>query len=160
MIEIPLTQGKIALIDDEDFEAVSHHKWYAEKSGDGRRWYACTSIRKSDGLKTTMKMHRFIMGITDRKIDCDHDDLNTLNNQKYNLRPCTRAQNMQNTVVKSNSSSGLKGVVLHKKSGLWMARIRANGKQILLGYFKTAELGHAAYCKAATELHGEFARVA
>lgn len=159
MIEIPLTQGKVALIDDEDFEAVSKHKWYAEKSRDGRRWYAATSIRTAEGKKTTIKMHRYIKGITDSKIDCDHHDLNGLNNQKINLRVCTRAQNMQNTQVKSNSSSGLKGVVLHKKSGLWMARIRANGKQVLLGYFKTAELGHAAYCEAAKELHGAFARL-
>lgn len=160
MIEIPLTQGKVALIDDEDFARVSKHKWYAEKSRDGRRWYAATSVRTAEGKKTTIKMHRYIKGITDRKIDCDHRDLNGLNNQRSNLRVATRAQNMQNTRVKSNSSSGLKGVVLHKTSGLWMARIRSNGKSVLLGFFKTAELGHEAYCKAAKELHGEFARTA
>jgi len=160
MIEIPLTQGKSALIDDEDFELVSKHKWYAEKSGDGRRWYAATSIRTADGKKTTIKMHRYIKGITDRRIDCDHRDLNGLNNQKLNLRVCTRAQNMQNTPVKSNSSSGLKGIVLHKSSGLWGARIRVNGKVKSLGYFYTPEGAHAAYCKAAAEHHGEFARTA
>ncbi|MGA7781073.1 MAG: hypothetical protein WCA85_25665 [Paraburkholderia sp.] len=158
MVEIPLTQGKTALIDDEDLELVSKRKWYAEKSRDGRRWYAATSVRTPEGKKTTIKMHRYIKGITDRKIDCDHRDLNGLNNQKLNLRVCTRAQNMQNTPVKSNSSSGLKGIVLHKASGLWMARIRSEGKQLCLGYFYTPDGAHSAYCKAAAELHGEFAR--
>lgn len=35
MKEIPLTQGYVALVDDEDYDRVSAFKWYAAKSSWG-----------------------------------------------------------------------------------------------------------------------------
>lgn len=90
--------------------------------------------------------------------EIDHIDGNPLNNRLSNLRSCSRQQNACNT--KPRSVSGLKGVSLHRLSGLWRARIFANGKAFMLGYFKSPEEAHAAYVTAAPHYHGAFARVA
>lgn len=91
--------------------------------------------------------------------DVDHRNLDRGDNRFQNLRPATRAQNLANRNKHSNNQSGLKGVLLHKQSGLWVARIGVSGESIYLGYFKTKEEAHAAYAAAATKHYGEFARL-
>ncbi|MGH6836532.1 MAG: HNH endonuclease signature motif containing protein [Methylocella sp.] len=91
--------------------------------------------------------------------EIDHADLNRENNSWRNLRQATRAQNMSNCHARSNGTSGLKGVSLHK-DGKYQATIGAGGEIIYLGLFHTAEAAHAAYCAAAHRLHGDFARFA
>jgi len=90
----------------------------------------------------------------------DHIDGNSLNNAFANLRLATKAQNAQNSSFRKTNTSGLKGAFFHKPSSRWLSAISVNGKRIYLGQFQTAEQAHAAYCKAAAELHGEFARTA
>ena len=155
MIEVELSQGKIALIDDADFGLVSRHKWSANKIGRG--WYATTKIRRADGTRITIKMHRMLLGLTDPKTFTDHIDGNGLNNQRANLRACTRAENGRNRGATCNNTSGFKGVSWHKGNRTWDARIWVNGKNRCLGSFSTPEAAYAAYCAAALELHGEFA---
>lgn len=92
------------------------------------------------------------------RAEIDHIDGNRTNNVISNLREATRAQNCQNKSRSSLSKIGVKGVGFH--NGAYRARINVNNKQIYLGHFKTIEEAHEAYCKAARELHGEFARVA
>jgi hypothetical protein len=106
-------------------------------------------------------MHRFIMGMSfgDRK-KIDHRDGNGLNNQRHNLRPATHAQNMCNYKKPATNTSGYKGVTWHKQHAKWQAKIRVDGKRLSLGTFGSPEEAYAAYCKAANDLHGEFARVA
>ena len=89
--------------------------------------------------------------------EIDHEDGDGLHNRWLNLRPATHAQNAQNSKPKRN---GLKGVYLHKASGLWHARITANGKTESLGYFLSEVASHSAYKIASKRLHGEFGRVA
>lgn len=87
------------------------------------------------------------------KHDIDHIDRNRANNALSNLRQCTRAENSRNRA--SKNSLGLKGI---RRSGLkFTAQICINYKKMHLGTFATPEEAHQAYCKAATELHGEFA---
>lgn len=85
----------------------------------------------------------------------DHINGDPLDNRFCNLREATRHQNMHNTKKRAGTSR-YKGV--SKSFGKWKAQIRANGNPIHLGQFATEEEAHAAYCKAAKELHGEFAR--
>jgi hypothetical protein len=98
MKEIPLTQGYVALVDDEDYGRVSLYKWYAHKdpSSDPNRplIYAQRSSRRPDGKRFTLLMHRFILG--DSGPDIDHWDRNGLNNQRGNLRACNQSQNNAN----------------------------------------------------------------
>jgi len=159
MIEIPLTQNQIALIDDEDFELVSAYKWCAAWSPCAKSFYAKTTIRKPDGKQTALKMHRLIMNAQPGE-EVDHIHHLTLDNRKSELRLCTGSQNQQNRGAQSNNTSGYKGVCWNKQKQKWMAQICLNGKRKNLGLFATPELAHEAYCKAAYELHGDFARVA
>lgn len=90
----------------------------------------------------------------------DHINGNKLDNRICNLRLCTHAENMRNRKINTNSSSGLKGVSFDKSKNRWRAVIKFQNKSITIGRFDTPELAHLAYCKAAAELHGEFARAA
>jgi hypothetical protein len=65
---------------------------------------------------------------------------------------------MGNTRPHKDNESGLKGVKWHRGAKKWQSRIFFQGKEIYLGLFKTPQEAHAAYCKAAKELFGEFAR--
>lgn len=102
---------------------------------------------------TTLLLHQLLTNYQTEMVD--HIDHNPLNNLDSNLRPATRAQNAQNAATYASSTSGFKGVSFHK--GVWRARIQANGKRIDLGGFNTPELAYAAYCRAAKQLHGDFA---
>lgn len=75
-----------------------------------------------------------------------------------NLRLATHGQNLANAKKPAHNSSGFKGVHYHPQSGKWRARIAVNRRHKSLGLHSTPEAAHAAYCAAATEIHGEFAR--
>jgi len=159
MIEIPLTQGQVALIDDEDFEIVSRYKWCARWSPCTNSFYAMTNIRNAAVQGTTLRMHRLIMKAQQGE-QIDHINHDTLDNRKAELRLCTQNQNQHNRSAQANNTSGYKGVFWHKASQKWQAQIQLNGKRKSLGCYAAPEAAHQAYCKAALELHGEFARVA
>lgn len=160
MICIPLTQGKHAIIDNDDWELVSKHKWCAMRSAKGNHTYAATHLRISEGKWTSLKMHRLILGVTEKTVYVDHRDGDTLNNTKSNLRTCTPTQNVLNSRVPCTNTSGLKGAFLLKRTGRWYSRITHKGNRINLGTFGTAEEAHLAYRDAANRLHGDFARLA
>jgi hypothetical protein len=90
--------------------------------------------------------------------EVDHKDTDRSNDRWLNLRPATHAENMRNASISRNNKSGLKGVWLDKQPGRWVAYIMVSGRQRYLGSFTTKEATHAAYCAAAREYFGEFAR--
>jgi hypothetical protein len=155
MKEIPLTQGKVALVDDEDYERLNKYKWHAHKHRNN--FYAYRNTPRENGKQTNMIMHRVVLGISDRSM-VDHRDGDGLNNQKYNLRPCTNSQNMCNAVAHKRNPSGYKGVTINKRRGRYHARITHNYHLIYLGYFSDPIDAALAYSVAAILLHGEFAR--
>lgn len=152
MREIKLSQGKVALVSDRDYEELAQYKWHAH--WDGWNWYAARNAPTVNGKRATIKMHQVLCGE-----GSDHIDGNGLNNQRENLRPATRSQNMFNRRLNKNSDSGFKGVNRRKDRNKWVAYIKVNGKQQHLGYFDTAEEAGRAYDVAARELHGKFARL-
>ena len=87
----------------------------------------------------------------------DHIDGNKHNNRISNLRLCTQQQNSCNRAKPENNTSGYKGVSLSANGKRWVASITARGVTHHLGTFDTTADAHAAYWKAAKELHGEFA---
>jgi hypothetical protein len=155
--EIELTKGQIALIDDEDFELVSKYKWCAKWSPCTGSFYAHAKTRKPDGGYYTLAMHRLVMN-AQKGEQVDHIHHLTLDNRKSELRLCSPTQNRWNQGIRTSNTSGFKGVSWNKKLSRWSAQIRCNRKLIYLGLYDTPELAHEAYCKAAAELHGEFAR--
>lgn len=152
MKEIPLTQNKIALVDDADFEFLNVWKWYAHK--ERGNYYAVRKSPRVEGKQTMIYMHSMLINIP-KGYKCDHMDRNSLNNQRGNLRLASNAQNLQNRPAQRNNTSGYKGVV--KAGKRFTAQIQHMGKWYPLGTFGTAEMAAIEYDKKALELFGEFA---
>lgn len=159
MKTIQLTQGKVALVDDEDFDRLNQFKWFAheEPKGSGR-FYAIRNQKTETGRKG-VKMHREVLGLRQGDMDVDHWDRDTLNNRKQNLRKATDAQTVMNRI--GWSKLGFKGVHVNPRCKLkpFAARIRIRGVDKHLGYFATAVDAAKAYNQKAIELFGEFARL-
>ena len=155
MKKIKLTQGKIALIDDEDFELISQHKWYVIKKNNTH--YAVTNINKNN-KRCILRMHRLIMNAQAEQ-EIDHKDGNGLNNQRNNLRICIRPQNSMNRKKRKNCSSSFKGVHWHKQNKKWQARITIDNKRKSLGRFGNEIEAAKAYDTAAIRYFGLFSRL-
>ena len=152
MKEIKLSQGKVALVDDEDFESLNQFKWSATKIGN--TFYAVRNIRV-DGKRTPQYMHGAIM----KGKGIDHRDGNGCNNQKSNLRFCTKSKNAMNMRKQENTSSIYKGVYFNKPARKWLASIGINGKPIHLGCFDSEIEAAKAYNAKAIEFFCEFANL-
>jgi len=161
-----LTQNKETLVDDEDYEMLMEHKWYANKLGNGKFYVMRSSPRDSNGKRKTILMHRVITN-TPKGMQVDHINGNPLDNRRENLRTCTNQQNGMNRERTKNNKSGYKGVCYKKRTKNmineypkpWLARIKHNQKIIHLGYYKTKEEAALAYNKKAIELFGEYVKL-
>jgi hypothetical protein len=136
----------IALLDIEDIEKCKICSWSTNSDG-----YVLGKVNKLN-----KKLHRFILDIEDVDINVDHINRNKLDNRKENLRLCTKGENTLNVALRTDNTSGYKGVY-KKKNGRWTAHLDFNRKRYNLGTFTTAEEAAIAYNKIALQYHGEFA---
>lgn len=149
--EIPLTQGKVALVDAADYETLAQWKWRAERGG--HTFYAGCG----GGTYPRMSMHRIIMG-DPKGMLVDHINHNGLDNRRSNLRICTRAENGRNRKPDLRvKSSRHKGVWWSTEKSRWLAKIYVNGKRICLGTFTVEDDAARSYDAAALVHHGAFA---
>ena len=151
MKEILLSQGKITIVDDEDYEWLMQWKWSYDCG------YATRKKWNPDTKKfTNIKMHRLIMK-TPIDMFTDHINGEPLDNRKENLRICTQAENNRNRKAVKNHEYA--GISYEKRIKRWRARVRLNKKNINLGCFLTAAEAAHAYDNAARIVYGEFARI-
>lgn len=155
MKEIPLSQGKVALVDDEDYEELMNYNWHASQSD--HRFYAIRNVELYPGARTTVKMHRQVMRALPGE-NIDHKDGDGLNNTRGNLRIATTSQNCANKRASKGSKSQYKGVSWHKQHGKWYSAICYNYKQIFIGLYTDEIEAAKAYDRKAVELFGEFAK--
>lgn len=130
MREIELTKGKVALVDDNDYDWITQWKWSA-RFDEGTKSYYAVRQQKYIGNNgrpkyKTIYMAREIMN-TPPNLICDHFNHNTLDNQKGNLRNITKMQNNQNVrgARVHNKSTGILGVRPHGKG--FISNIYING---------------------------------
>jgi len=146
MREIPLSQGKFALVDDEDFERINKFKWYASRKIND--FYAVRNMLVSETKKSKL-MHRHIIDVPEG-LEIDHINGNGLDNRKENLRIVNHRMNAHNLHIEK--SSRYTGVSKHKYplDRQWQAKILLNGEKIFLGCFATEEEASVRYNE---ELH-------
>ena len=143
---IPLTQGRHAIVDDEDYDWLMTWKWFA-KNNKGR-FYAATNDYNPGRRQRVVSMHRMLLVYPCVNV-VDHINGDSLDNQKENLRIVTNRQNCNNR--KSLGTSNYPGVSWNTKNRRWYAFIQLEGKQVFLGSFKDELKAYLAYCKACPE---------
>lgn len=162
VIEIKLTQGKVAIINDIDSD-LANFKWYALKKGKYNTRFYAVRHDYSSGKDKLIYIHRIILErMIGRKLendeDVDHVNHNGLNNTRDNLRLSTHAENVHNqSIYQKPKSSKYKGVCWNKQAKSWQAYIKTDGKHIHLGYFDSEEEAAFVYNQAAKRYFGEFA---
>lgn len=154
---IPLTQGKFAIIDNDDFELVSLFKWYLSKQ------VAVTNIGSEvvDGKRRHFKllMHRLIMS-PEPLLCVHHVNGNGLDNRRSNLRVCTKQENNRAFRIKSKGKTSIyRGVCWDAKRVKWKAYIEFDGVLHNLGRFEEETQAAQAYNLRALNVFGEFAHL-
>lgn len=149
---VPLTRGKVAIIDGADVAIVAPFVWCAVQGK--QTWYASTNGAVES------QMHRLLLNPPEGMM-ADHIDGDGLNNRRSNLRLATSQQNATNKAVSRNSKTGFKGVVRRVQNGneFWTAEIEYAAIKYHLGVYSSPEDAARAYDRKAIELHGEFARL-
>jgi hypothetical protein len=156
--EIPLTNGGVALVDDEDYALVmsAAPTWWAHiDTKTGRRFYARRSRAPLGQPPRPIFMHQIITGYS----LTDHINGDGFDNRRANLREASHQQNCWNVTLRGLNTSGYKGVDFHKGTGKWRARIRTAEGRLALGYYYSPITAAQVYDAAARDLHGEFARL-
>lgn len=158
---VPLTRGMMALASVEDKPWIEKYNWSAQRCD--KAFYAVRrSVDHPSGKSGLVLMHREVLRMGGDKL-VDHQDGNTLNNRRDNLREASTAQNAYNKTRTTKSrrfQSSSMGVVWHpeaNQSRPWRAYITKNRKIIHLGYFETELEAKQARDEAARKLHGVFA---
>lgn len=149
---IPLTAGKVALVDEADYESLSRFHWYCLSSG-----YAYTRNK----IIGRQLMHRFILNANPGQCT-DHINRDRLDNRRCNIRLCSFSENNKYLPKRNRlgrQQSQYKGVCLSRTGSArpWRATIVVSGKQVSLGTFASEAEAAIAYNEAARMNHGEFA---
>lgn len=147
-MKIPLTKGLFTLVDEKDFEELSKMKWTTLSTSSGR----CYAIHYF-GTKGRILLHRHLLKVP-KGFDGDHINGDTLDNRRSNLRIATRGQNIANSKLRKDNTSGYKGVYMFRNK--WVAHIQVDGKKIWLGGYDKPEEASEAYKVAAQYYFGQY----
>lgn len=146
---IPLTQGKVTLVDAADFEMLSHWSWSVSTAGYARRG------QRRSGPSDHVYMHRQLM-LPEQDQEVDHINGQPLDNRRANLRLCSHQEN-QRSSRRFQGTSSHKGVHWQTRAGMWLADLTTDGHKYHLGRYLSENAAARAYDAKARELYGEFA---
>lgn len=152
-VVIKLTKGYETIVDPVDAD-LAQLKWAA--IGTEGNNYAKRTVKGKPIALHRVILSRMIKRELTKEEKVDHINGNRFDNRRCNLRLATQQQNCRNARIMKNNRSGLKGAGYH--NGKWQAQIVIDGKKTYLGIFNTPEEAHEAYCQAAKQHFGEFAR--
>lgn len=150
MARIPLTKGKVAIVDDELEVALKNWSWHYSEARRGVG-YAVHRL-KVGGRWATISMHRFIMSAGERDV-VDHINGDKLDNRRANLRIANTSVNSQNS-KKQIGASGFRGVYYSKHHKGYTVTITKDNKTHFVGTFENEVDAAKAYDKKAIELFG------
>lgn len=150
--------GYDVIVDDDAIELMKPYKWHPIKRSKGH-WIYFVGHKNVDKKRISVLLHRLIAS-SPNGLEVDHINANWLDNRRDNLRPCSRSQNAMNSIIRSDNTSGHKGVGWHNRAQKYRARIMVNYKEIHLGLFSSYEDACLAYEKASRMYHGDFGRIA
>lgn len=153
-LEIQLTLGEVGIISAEDADLLSFH-WILFSNRGGIRYI------QNDRRHGGEYMHRIVLSrILGRALLkdelTDHINGNGLDNRRCNLRLASASQNQANSKTPRSNTSGIKGVWYDRKRKKWIAQIKHNYRNIVIGRYDTKEEARLAREAKARELQGEF----
>lgn len=151
---LPLTQGRVALVDAEDYPHLRRWSW--QWLSNDRCGYAVRQIRVN-GRAITIYLHRQLLAARPGEL-VDHADGDGLNNQRFNLRLSTPTQNGANRAAPARAIP-YRGVYRDKRRRNFFAAISVENRCYRLGTFTTMEAAARAYDRAARQAFGRFARL-
>lgn len=139
--------NKFVLVDNKDFQKLNKLRWTLHT---GNYVYA---------RNRHILMHRFILNVTNRKLQVDHIDHDTLNNQRKNLRICNNQENHYNQRKRKNTTSKYKGVYWNSTKKKWQVsvKIKETYKTKNLGRFDNEKEAALVYDEYAKKYYGKFA---
>lgn len=150
-VNVVASCGTSFLVDKEDYDRVSRHRWHTNHEG-----YVLRTVYIEKGRWEKVRLHRFLMNAPENKV-VDHVNRDVLDNRKSNLRLASKMENVWNSGIRSTNTSGYKGVSYRKESKKWKAQINVNGKRVNLGHFESKHDAARMFNFWAKDLHGEFA---
>lgn len=158
MKKLPLSQNRVALVDDADYEQLARHRWCYRPERNGLQGYAVRGTKLPDGRRRNLYLHRELVPappghetifLNGDRLDC----------RRSNLKAVTSAEARRHHRTRCDSESGYKGVSWNRTSQTWAASIRVDGATKHLGTFYSLDAAARAYDAAARRLHGPVAVV-
>ena len=140
MVEITLSKGLRAMVDDEDAEHLQGRNWFAKRNRQNGSFYAQANDGKlPDGRKVTLLMHRILLDAP-IELDVDHINHDTLDNRRSNLRLATRSENLQNRrEITVKSRSGVRNVWWDSRACRFVVYLCLQGRKVYGGRFSDLE---------------------
>jgi hypothetical protein len=142
------TDGREFYFDLEDYDKIKDYCWHIDKYG-----YVVTFIKRHQ-----VKMHRYLLGVDDSTVLCDHRFGIRHDNRREYIRIATPTENAQNRGLQSNNTSGISGVWYDKSRNKWSAEIMTPAGKIYLGRYDHIEDAITSRREAEVKYFGEFRR--